>query len=161
MKVDGTYSRNLLKVYGILFAFQTYSNFVTMSQVLHWSTPLGSTLFCTWLHAILLGSIFSAGLQKFSLSFFCRTKNLAPHCFRSQSARLWRWVTQFCFPTNAQSLGTGLVGLGSGFLTATRKLREFREVAGLAATVRFSLWCHAIMLCGKRPRLRYGMVANS
>jgi hypothetical protein len=37
------------------------------------------------------------------------------------------------------SLGTGLVGLGSGFLTATRKLREFREVAGLAATVHFSV----------------------
>jgi hypothetical protein len=81
----------------------------------------------------MVGSIFWLGSRNSHSALLCSTflQSLVfcSALLWSQAAQLWSWVTWLCFPTRAQSPGTGLVGLGSMFLTATQKLREFREVA--------------------------------
>ena len=144
-------SQNLLVIYGNVWKlmeaileisyksivsylhFKLIPIFVTMSQVLHRSARLGSTLFCTQLragrlHFFQLGSGNSRSAPL--CSAFLWSWVFCSALLRSQAARLQRWVTRLCFPTRAKSLGAGLVGLGSGFLTVTQRLREFLEVAG-------------------------------
>ena len=127
MKVDQSHSRNILKKVWYPIR-QTYSNFCNYRRA-----PLGSTLFCTGLGAIPLGSIFCLApeilTQLCSVTPFLEPSTLL--CFALEPSSLAPEMSHMALSsdqsqvTRHRSCGTRL-----RVLTGTRKMWEFREVAG-------------------------------